>query len=281
MPDFIKMQGLRNHFVIVDARTAPYCPTPHEVIWVCDPKVGIGADELIVLEPSDHPHAAAFMRIYNIDGTEVQACGNATRCVAWLLLEEADADAIVLETPVGPLHARRCGDQLVQVEMGELTQNWQAMPLSGPQDMMALPVGNGSLQSPVGLSIGNPHAVFFTNDLDAIDLPRLAPAIMADPLFGQGVNVGVAEMLTPSDMRLSVYERPGVLTTACGSGACAAVQAARLSGRTDRNEMQVHMPAGTVAIRIRSDNVAEMTGPVAHCFSGRYRFSGEFPSTPV
>ena len=281
MPDFIKMQGLRNHFVIVDARAAPYRPPPAEIIWVCDPQVGVGADELVVLEPSNLPDVVAFMRIYNIDGTEVQACGNATRCVAWLLLEEARVDDVLLETHVGPLRAYRRGDHLVQVEMGELTQDWQAMPLSGPQDVMALPVGNGVLQAPVGLAIGNPHAVFFADNLEAIDLPDLAPRIMADPLFTDGVNVGVVEMLCASSLRLSVYERPGVLTTACGSGACAAVQAARLTKRTDRTEMQVRMQAGAVTIRIRPDNVAEMTGPVAHCFHGNFNSQDENTSTRV
>lgn len=274
MPEFIKMQGLHNHFVIVDARTTPYRPSREEITWVCDPKVGVGADELVVLEPSDLTGVVANLRIYNIDGAEVQACGNATRCVAWMLIEEAGATEVTLATRVGPLRARRSGDHQVQVEMGALTQDWTAMPLSAPRDMMALPVGNDVLQSPVGIAIGNPHAVFFTDDLDAVDLPALAPKIMADPIFVESVNVGVVQMLSPSEMRLSVYERPGVLTTACGSGACAAVQAARLSGRTDQAEMRVHMPAGQVTIRIRPDDVAEMTGPVAHCFRGQYQYPG-------
>lgn len=212
------MHGLHNHFVIVDARYAPCVPSCAEVIWVCDPKSGIGADELVVLEPSKLSDAAAFMRIFNVDGTEVQACGNATRCVAWLLLEEVGADEIALETVVGRLRSVRRGDGMVQVEMGRLSSDPAEMPLTRSPDMMALPVSNGALQSPVGLSIGNPHAVFFVDDLDAIDLPVLAPAIMADPLFPESVNVGVVQILSDSEMRLSVYERPGVLTTACGSG---------------------------------------------------------------
>ena len=272
MPDFLKMHGLCNHFVIVDARQSSYAPSCDEVVWVCDPETGIGADELLVLEPSQTPGVIAFMRIFNIDGTEVQACGNATRCVAWLLLEQTGVDEVLMETVVGPLRCVRRGDHVVQVEMGRLTQDWKALPLSGPQDMLSLPVGNGLLQDPVAVAIGNPHAIFFVDDLEVIDLRALAPAIMADPVFPESVNVGVVQMLSDSAMRLSVYERPGVLTTACGSGACAAVQAARLTGRTDFDEMTVHMPAGAVNIRIRQDNVAEMTGPVAHCYEGHFEF---------
>lgn len=272
MPEFLKMHGLRNHFVIVDARQTPYAPSRDEVIWICDPKTGVGADELLVLEPSQMPGVSAFMRIFNIDGAEVQACGNATRCVAWVLLEQAGVDEVLMETVVGPLRCVRRGDHVVQVEMGLLTQDWETLPLSGPQDMLSLPIDNGPLQNPIGLAIGNPHAVFFVDDLDAIDLPALAPAIMDDPVFPESVNVGVVQMLTDNALRLSVYERPGVLTTACGSGACAAVQAARLTGQTDFDEMTVHMPAGAVNIRIRTDNVAEMTGPVAHCYTGHFDF---------
>ena len=272
MTEFVKMHGLRNHFVIVDARETHYLPSRDEVIWICDPKTGVGADGLLILESSELPGVAAFMRIFNIDGTEVQACGNATRCVAWMLLEEACADEIVMETAASPLKCMRYGDQQVKVEMGRLTRDWESLPLSGPCDMLALPVGNGPLQNPVALAIGNPHAVFFVDDLDVIDLTTLAPGVMSDPVFPDSVNVGVVQMLSDSAMRLSVYERPGVLTTACGSGACAAVQAARLTGRTGLKEMTVHMPAGTVTIRIRPGDVAEMIGPVAHCFVGQYKF---------
>lgn len=263
---FIKMHGLRNHFVIVDVRDEPWRPEAATVAAICDGQAGVGADQLILVEPSDT--ATAFMRILNTDGREAEACGNATRCVAWLLMQELGRDDLALETRAGRLACARVGDE-VRCEMGRVHRDWQRIPLARECDTLALPVQSGPLEKPVAVNVGNPHAVFFVPDIAAIDIARHAPAVQQDPLFPNRVNVGVAEVVSERHLRLAVYERGAGLTMACGSGACAAVYAAAERGLIPTRDMVVSLPGGDVQVQIRDDDVAVMTGPVAVAYSGR------------
>lgn len=263
---FIKMHGLRNHFVIVDARSDPYQPSTEEVTRICDSKTGVGGDQLIVIEPSSG--ADAFMRILNVDGREVEACGNATRCVAWLLLEEAGADRIVLETVAGQIECWRTGDKEVSCAMGRVTMDWQSIPLSREVDSLHVDFSAGLLNDGIALNIGNPHIVFFVDDIDEIDIESIGPIVQQDELFPQQVNVGIAQVVSADHIRSKVYERGAGLTTACGSGACVATYAALKRGLTEQRSVRVSMPAGDVTIDISDEGVATMTGPVAYCFSG-------------
>jgi len=265
---FIKMHGLRNHFVIVDARNEPYRPEREEVIRICDPQTGVGGDQLIIVEPPASDGAAAFMRIHNVDGREVEACGNATRCVAWLLLEEAGADTVMLETPAGRIDCKRTGKLEVSCTMGRVSMDWREIPLSRETDTCHVELGAGSLQDGIALNIGNPHIVFFVDDVDEIDLRAHAPAIQENELFPEQVNVGIAQLESGDHLRSKVFERGAGLTAACGSGACVAAYAALARGLTDKRTLTVSMPAGDVSIEISGDGVATMTGPVAFCFSG-------------
>jgi diaminopimelate epimerase len=208
------------------------------------------------------------MRILNVDGVEAEACGNATRCVAWLLLEEYDADELVVETVAGLIGCRRTGDLEVACTMGRVSTDWRDIPLDRETDTRHVHVGAGPLADGVALGIGNPHIVYFVDRVDDIDLAALAPAIQRDPTFPNGVNVGIAEIVDDTRLRSIVFERGAGLTTACGSGACVAAFAARLRGLTDRSEMTVSMRAGDVSIEIDDRDVATMTGPVDYCFSG-------------
>lgn len=264
---FVKMHGLRNHFVIVDARRTPYRPEAAEIVRICDPQVGVGGDQLVVLEPADGD-ADLFMRLYNVDGREVEACGNATRCVAWLALEESSTDRVRIETLAGALDCRRLGAKLVSCDMGRVSMHWQDVPLSEECDTLSLDIRVGDLVRPAALSVGNPHAVFFVDDLDVVDLAALAPAVQSDPLFPSSVNVGVATLLDAGRVRLRVFERGTGLTAACGSGACAAAFAARARGLTDASHFIVELPAGEIGVEIRSDDHAVMSGPVEYCFRG-------------
>jgi diaminopimelate epimerase len=269
---FVKMHGLRNHFVIVDARTTAYRPDDAEIVRICDPRSGVGADQLIIVEPpsaaGNEAGASAFMRILNVDAREVEACGNATRCIAWLLLQESGEQQMIVETLAGPLACRIAGDRLVSCEMGRITMDWQKIPLAEKRDTCHLELPSGPLDDAVALNIGNPHVVYFVNDLDAIDIEACAPPIQQHPLFPAQVNVGVAQLESSDRMRLKVYERGAGLTSACGSGACVAAFAALARGLTDQRRMTVAMPAGEVVIEISAEGVATMTGPVAYCFSG-------------
>ncbi len=266
------MQGLENHFVIVDGRETAYFPNPDETAHICNPQTGVGADQLLIVQPPTgqgaDAGAYAFMRIINIDGKDAEACGNATRCFAWLMLEETGQDEIILETVVGPLRCQRVGHKIVGVEMGRITTEWDSIPLARPTDTLHLAVGNGPLSDGIALNIGNPHVVYFVDDLNTVDMTSLAPEIQTDPIFPNQVNVGVAQVVRDDLIRSTVYERPGLLTRACGSGACVAVRAAQLRGLTDRNRVTVEMSAGSVDIEILSDNSAVLTGPVEFCFSG-------------
>jgi len=274
---FVKMHGLRNHFVIIDGRTKAFTPSKAEIVEICDVNQSVGADQLLILETPSEAGAAlgasVFFRILNIDGLEVSACGNATRCVAHLMLEEKGLEEIILETKAGTLECRRVGKLNISVNMGRISTEWEQMPLANAQDMACLPISNGPLKKPMGFYIGNPHVVFFVDSLDAIDMHGLCPTIQNDPLFPEQVNVGVAEIVNDHTIKLAVYERPGILTQACGSGACVAVFAAQMRGLIPKAPINVEMPAGSVEIEIKNKDTVVMTGPVA------YSFFGQLPSS--
>jgi len=265
---FVKMHGLRNDFVIVDGREEPYNPSAKEIIHICDRHAGIGADELLIVEPPRNPTSYAFVRIINPDGREVEACGNATRCIGWLLLKEGNQKQIRIETLGGTLTCSLAGEKQVSVEMGKIMTHWQDIPLSEEMDTLHLNIGIGPLNDPVGMNIGNPHAVFFVEDVDVIDLPKYGKILQTHPLFPQEANIGVAQLVNPETLKLSVWERPGNMTTACGTGACVAVAAAHRRGMTDKKRMTVIMPAGSVLIELKNQNFAVMTGPVEICYVG-------------
>lgn len=269
---FIKMHGLRNDIIIVDARHTPFHPTADQIQKICDRREGVGGDELLIVEqpsPGDRNEGIrAFVRIINPDGREVEACGNASRCVAWLLIKESGEKAIKLRTLGGVLKCWLKGEKQVSVSMGILRTHWQEIPLSKSMDTLHLNIGVGPLQDPVGMNIGNPHAIFFVEDLEQIDLAAYGADLQHHPLFPQQANIGMAQMIDSKTMKLQVWERPGALTTACGSGACAAVGAARRRGLTDQRKIKVLMPAGNVVIEIKRNDEVLMTGPVETCFAG-------------
>jgi diaminopimelate epimerase len=265
---FVKMHGLLNDFVIIDGRKEPYRPSTKEIIHICDRHEGIGADELLIVEPSKHSKPYAFVRIINPDGREVEACGNASRCIGWLLLKECNQKEIQIETLGGILTCSLVGEKQVSCEMGKVKTHWQDIPLSQEMDTLHLNIGTGPLNDPVGMNIGNPHAVFFVEDLDAVDLPKYGKALQTNPLFPEEANIGVAQLIDSETLKLSVWERPGTLTTACGTGACVAVAAAHRRGLTQKNRMTVIMPAGSVDIELKEKNIAVMTGPVEICYTG-------------
>ncbi len=269
---FIKMHGLRNDFIIVDGRREPYRLSAEEVNRICDRREGVGGDELLIVNPPrsvpGSDDAYAFVRIFNPDGREVEACGNATRCVGWLFLQESQSDQVVVDTLGGRLICRRAGKKQVAVEMGKLRTAWQDIPLSREMDTLHLGIGAGPLQDPVGMNIGNPHAVFFVDDLDAVDLATYGSQLQKHPLFPEEANIGAAQLVNSKTLKLSVWERPGALTTACGTGACVATGAAHRRGLTEAKRMTVIMPAGSVEIELKEDGVVVMTGPVETCYAG-------------
>lgn len=259
---FTKMHGLGNDFVVLDTREQALPPlTPAVARALADRHTGIGCDQVILLEPSETGDFR--MRIFNADGGEVEACGNATRAVA--LLHGVPAQ---IETAGGMLMVRP-GQGGAAVDMGEPRFEWDAIPLAYAMDTAALPVGWDELEQPAAVNVGNPHAVFFVDDCDAIDLEHLGPEIERDPLFPERINVNVATVENDTNIRLRVWERGAGLTRACGTGACATAVAAMRRGLV-QNEVTVTLPGGPLLISWGEDGRITMTGPAAESFRGSF-----------
>ncbi len=262
---FVKMHGAGNDFAVFDERRAPLGLTAKRAAAIADRHGGIGCDQVVSIEPS--VRADAFMHIRNADGSEAEACGNATRCIAILLARENHHRSFVIETVSGFLPAEIQDSGEVEVDMGAPASNWDQIPLARPLDTLALPHDGGWPGAPAAVSMGNPHVTFFVPDADALDAARIGSEVERDPLFPERVNVGFASILAPDRWRLRVWERGAGLTRACGSGACAAVVNAsrwNLSGR----RAEVVMDGGTLAIDWRADGHVLMKGPAVIAFEG-------------
>lgn len=259
---YFKMNGCGNDFVIIDARSRGALRlTEAQARAIADRKTGVGCDQVIAIEPSTR--GDAFMRIWNADGDDVEACGNATRCVAWLLMEE-EGGAVTrsIETPAGLLVAQRAGRNLITVDMGAPLLDWQDIPLARAMDTVRLDYEAGGYSGPGAVNMGNPHVVFFVDDVSAVPIETLGPKVEHDPLFPQRVNVGFAEVRSRDQIRLRVWERGAGLTRACGTGACAALVAAHRQGRTGRR-VEVLADGGSLQIEWRAgDGRVMMTGPI-------------------
>jgi diaminopimelate epimerase len=269
---FLKMHGLGNDFVLLDARNAAFDLTPARRRAIADRRRGVGCDQLIVLEKPTEHEADVFMRIYNPDGGEAGACGNATRCVASVLMEERQTDHVTVQTVSGLLDSQKAGiaaDGLpvISVDMGPALLDWRDIPVSEACDTNHMPVGLGPLQDPVGTSMGNPHATFFVDDAAAIPLGELGPKLERHQFFPERANIGVAQLIDEDRLRLRVWERGAGLTLACGSGACAAVVAATRRGLVKR-KAQVIVDGGTLAVEWLRDDHVLMTGAIALAFKG-------------
>ena len=227
---FIKMHGLGNDFVVVDAREVPFALSDASARALADRRTGVGCDQIVVLEPPRNGHTDVFLRFWNSDGGEVDACGNGTRCAASLVMSESGRDAIAIETVAGRLGAQAAGPGRVTVDMGEARLGWDEIPLAREQDTLHLELERDALRDPVAVNMGNPHAVFFVEDAAAIDLATLGPKLEHDPIFPERANIGIAQLTGPDALRLRVCERGAGVTRACGTGACAAAVAAARRG---------------------------------------------------
>jgi diaminopimelate epimerase len=262
---FTKMHGLGNDFIIVDTRHGERAPAPLQIMGLSDRRTGIGCDQFILIEKSKK--ADAFMRIYNPDGSEAQSCGNATRCVASVLMQEARANKIFIETLGGILECRQASGGRVSVDMGAPKFGWKEIPLAKDVDTMNLPLAGGQANA-VAVNMGNPHAVLFMKGVDALDIQKLGPPLEKDPLFPEKANIEFVEVKSESELRMRVWERGAGETMACGSGACAAVVAAAKKGFTGR-KVRVVLDGGELDFEWReSDDHILMTGPVSYVFDG-------------
>jgi diaminopimelate epimerase len=264
---FIKMHGLGNDFVVLDARDRALAIDAAAARAIADRHRGVGCDQLVLIERAQRDGAAAFMRIRNADGGEAEACGNAARCVAALLMHESGARAVTIDTAAGLVAAAAGDDGAVTVDMGAPRLDWRDIPLARAEDKLHVALAAGPLGDAVCTSMGNPHATFFVADADAIDLAALGPRLEHDPLFPARANIGVAQVLAPDRIRLRVWERGAGITPACGTGACAALVAANRRGLAGRRAA-IRADGGALVVEWRADGRVMMTGPVAVSFRG-------------
>src|SRR5262249_42297181 len=223
--------------------------------------------QFIVIEPPKNGRADAAMRIHNADGGEVEACGNASRCVAQLLMHEQQKDRVAIDTPGGVIVAEDAGGGQIAVDMGPARLEWREIPLARAMDTLHLDLTLGSLSNPVAVNVGNPHAVFFVPSAETIDLETLGPQLERHALFPERCNVEVATVLSPARIRMRVWERGVGITRACGTGACATLVAAARRGLTGRKAAVV-LDGGPLEIEWTGDGHVRMTGPVATSFTG-------------
>jgi len=268
---FLKMNGLGNDFVVVEARSQPFAPSVAEARAIADRDSGVGCDQLIAIEAS--PTADAFMRIWNADGGAVEQCGNAARCVGWLLMEATGRDTARLDTPGGLLTIERAGVGAVTVDMGKPGLDWRDIPLEEPMDTRGIelqvgPIDNPVLHTPGAVSMGNPHVVFFVADAETAPVREVGSMIEHHRLFPQRTNVEFCQVKARDRLRVRVWERGVGVTRACGTGACAALVAAARRAFCDR-KATVEMDGGDLIIDWRrADDHVLMTGPVAVEFTG-------------
>lgn len=268
---FLKMHGLGNDFVILDHRRGEDGRSPDreasksgretlkpaQIKLMAHRRRGIGCDQVIVMEPSET--ADLFMRIYNPDASEAEACGNATRCVAHLYMSEQGVRECTVETVAGLLPCRMVEDDLVEVDMGS------------PISIQDTELGPAAGYEPTLVNMGNPHCVFFVNDAEEVAIEHMGPAVENDEMFPGGTNVEFANLQTDGSIRVRVWERGAGVTDACGSGACA-VFAAAISQGLVKDNAEIQMDGGRLSMQWRADDEhILMTGPVAYVYEGEFK----------
>jgi diaminopimelate epimerase len=272
---FVKMNGIGNEIVVVDMRARGGTIKPEEARAAAAPG-GAPYDQLMALYPSRTPGTDAFIRIYNNDGSEAGACGNGMRCVADLVSKESGKDALTFETKAGILNCWKNADGLFTVDMGVPRFKWNDIPLAEEFrdtrfiELQIGPIDKPVLHSPSVVSMGNPHAIFWVDDVNAYDLARFGPLLENHPIFPERANITLAHIVARDHIIIRTWERGAGLTKACGSAACAAAVAAARLKRTDR-KAKVSLPGGELTIEWREkDDHVRMTGPVEFEFNGRF-----------
>jgi len=266
MTAFLKMHGLGNDFIVLDGRAKSPSLTPEIARRLADRHTGIGCDQLIVIESPRAKNADAFMRILNADGSEVEACGNAVRCIGALIMDERGRDTAMIETLAGPV-AITANAQGITADMGPARLNWDEIPLAREMDTLSLAIEDGPLRRPAAVGMGNPHAVFFVDDAERVALADIGPRLEHHPFYPKRTNVEVVEIQGPAKLRVRVWERGAGITQACGTGACAALVGAHRRGLIGR-AADIELDGGTLHVEWREDNHVLMTGPTTLAYTG-------------
>ena len=264
--NFIKMNGLGNDFVIIDQRFSNIEITKDLIHKLSDRKSGAGCDQLITIQPSDNKNVHAHIKIFNANGDKAEACGNGTRCVAKLLFEESQEKEIQIMSDAGVLNAKQIDLDNISVNLGRLSTAWEKIPLSKNINSLNIPINIDGFSNGVAVNIGNPHCVFFGENINHVDLSIIGPTIENHEIFPNKINVEIVEVINKKKIKMRVWERGVGITLACGSGACAAVYAGQLKNLLDNN-VEVELERGSLFINIEN-NEAIMTGPAEINFQG-------------
>jgi diaminopimelate epimerase len=274
MTAFLKMHGLGNDFVVFDARDAAIALTPAQAHGLADRRFGIGCDTVVIIGPGS-AEADASLRFLNADGGEVESCGNATRCVARLLMDERGLSGVRLASRAGLLACREAGKGQVEVDMGPARLDWNEVPMARATDTrdFQLPLDGQALAASAA-SMGNPHCILFVPDAETAPVAALGPKIETHPLFPARTNVEFVSLIAPGRLRQRTWERGVGITPACGTGACAVAVAAARKGLTGR-KAEIVLDGGSLRIEWReNDGHVIMTGPTALPFRGQVDLTG-------
>lgn len=269
MTRFLKMHGLGNDFIVLDARQHDFELTKQAASHLADRRFGVGCDQIMILRTA-HSDADIFLDMRNQDGSVTGACGNGTRCVASLIMDERGTDKVVIETQAGLLHARRV-DDLIEVDMGPAWLEWQQIPLAQETDTLFVDLSPEESEKATAVSMGNPHAVFFVDDVMQIDVKQRGADLEHHRLFPEAANISFATITGTDQIRMRVFERGVGITSACGSGACAVAVAAHRRGLTGR-QTEVILDGGSLYITWHDDGTKEgrvlMKGPASLAYEG-------------
>ena len=263
---FTKMNGLGNEIVVVDLRGTQRTITGESARAIAaGPRSHF--DQLMVLHDAKSPGVDATVQIYNTDGSAAGACGNGMRCISWLVSEQTGRQNLIFETPAGRLRAKVSDIGAITVDMGEPRFDWAAIPLSEPFadtryiELQVGPIDDPILHSPSVVNVGNPHAVFWVDDVADYDLGRFGPLLENHPLFPDRANISLAQVMSETHIKVRTWERGAGLTQACGSAACASAVCAARKALTGRR-VKVSVPGGDLMIEWTGENRILMTGPV-------------------
>ncbi len=269
---FRKMNGLGNDFVVIDARERPVDISETQARAIADRKSGIGCDQIIVMEKSSL--ADVRMRIWNAEGGEVESCGNASRCIADIVMEENKSTSVTIDTKGGFLVGKRAGKLMVTIDQGKPRFDWDEIPLSEKFadtrhiELQVGPIDEPLMHSPSVVNVGNPHCIFWVNDLDVINLGRVGPMLENHPLFPERANIEMAKVVSRNHVIVNVWERGAGLTQACGTAACAVMAAGHRIKIIDA-QCRITLPGGDLMMSVDPDTGhIIMTGPLEYEYEG-------------
>ena len=260
--NYTKMHGLKNDFIIIDARAKKIFLNKKNIRKISNRKKGLGCDQLVIIEKPKKKKTSAFIKFYNSDGSITKACGNATRCVAFLLMKEFKRKKIALETESTLVNAFLTKNNQVSVDIGKAYFKWKQIPLKRKVNINKVNFNIDSYINPTLINVGNPHIIFFMQNLKKINLKKVGPKIEKNPLFPEGINVNFAKILKNNKIELRVWERGAGITKACGTGASATAVAAIKNKLINKRICYIHMDGGKLKIEYKKNGHIVMTGPI-------------------